>query len=102
MEPLDAYWKLTEAFPLGDQDVLNVLFSVRPEWLHALPPRFNHCLDLDTAGAMPCILHFCGNKLMPTAVGQKTLPPSHPWKAAYLFTRYWPLVSPTQPPLFTK
>ena len=69
------YWSLTKAFPLGDQDILNVLLSkdFHPEWLHVIPSRYNSCLVdalppqwLEKAGIkreIPCIVHFCGSRL---------------------------------------
>jgi lipopolysaccharide biosynthesis glycosyltransferase len=92
-----SFWDLTNAFPLGDQDVLNELFERQPGWLHPLPERYNHCLDIDTE-VMPCVLHYCGNKLMPTQRGERTLPIEHPWKASYMFVKNWPLVPFAEPP----
>ena len=95
------YWALTKAFPLGDQDVLNILFQRKPHWLYPVPAKYNYCLEIPLENhEMPCILHYCGNKLMPTERGVRMLPITHPWKASYLFIRYWPLIEPTTPPLF--
>jgi hypothetical protein len=95
------YWALTAAFPLGDQDVLNALFARHPSWLHALPATANFCLDLPPA-AMPCVVHFCGNKLMPVNAAEAALPAAelikNPWRAVHAFVRYWPLEPPEAPP----
>lgn len=70
------YWVLTKAFPLGDQDMLNVLLSPsrHPEWLAMLPSRWNSCMELFVPLAdsrkvgfeptLPCITHFCGGWLV--------------------------------------
>jgi lipopolysaccharide biosynthesis glycosyltransferase len=105
----EKYWAFTRKFPLGDQDILNTLLQQIPEILHVLPPRFNFCLEWDfpenlpehvtpegreAARAryyMPCVIHFCGAKLLPTVEGEMTLPITNPWKAAHMFVMHWPL-----------
>lgn len=101
------YWALTKAFPLGDQDVINMMMAVQPKWMHLLPWQYNYCLEYDRQWPlphksgeiqMPCILHFCGNKLQPVNAGEATQPITNPWKAAYSFIRHWNLVPHERPP----
>ena len=81
-KPDAGFWALTEAFPLGDQDMLNALLArdgPLAGWLQVLPDIYNWCLaDLvppraaDAAGwarpaAPPCVVHFCGGRLEPTS-----------------------------------
>jgi len=107
------YWAFTKAFPLGDQDVLNCLLARMPQLLRVLPPEYNFCLewpfleDMPTdhpdataqqrapaeRRRMPCVLHYCGAKLLPTAAGEATLPCDNPWKASHMFVKHFQLES---------
>jgi hypothetical protein len=112
MDDVAQYWAFTKAFPLGDQDVLNHLFLRLPHLLHVLQPEWNFCLDwpytddLDSdqfsdlpperraaveQRRMPCVLHFCAQKLLPIDVGRAALPCSNPWRAAHMWVKNWPL-----------
>ena len=82
------FWSFTEAFPLGDQDVMNAVFSKRPGWLAVAPPEFNVCRDGDAApGRAPCILHMCGQRLSPEDSGRTPLACDDAWRAAADFAR---------------
>ena len=49
---------------------------------------------------MPCVLHFCGAKLLPTGIGERSLPCENAWKASHMFVKNWQLESHrVKPPL---
>jgi hypothetical protein len=113
------YWALVKVFPLGDQDILNAMLAARPEWLYVLPPEYNACVDapfpedvaaiaeekglVPRAGATqgsrapPCIIHFCGNRLMSPS-GAEWLDVKDPVQASYMYTRFYPIEKPAEPP----
>lgn len=67
------YWILTNAFPLGDQDIINEMLSEREGWLTLLAPEFNWCLadvvsaeDFVKSGFVRpsvCVYHLCGSRI---------------------------------------
>ena len=67
------FWALSEAFPLGDQDILNEYLAQRPDALRVIAPEWNSCLiegvpyaQLRRAGIerpVPCVVHMCGQRL---------------------------------------
>jgi hypothetical protein len=67
------YWILTNAFPLGDQDIINEMLSEREGWLALLAPEFNWCLadvlsneDFVKSGIVRpsvCVYHLCGSRI---------------------------------------
>ena len=49
---------------------------------------------------MPCVLHYCGAKLLPTGVGERSLPCENAWRASHMFVKHWQLESHrVKPPL---
>lgn len=116
------YWELHKAFPLGDQDVLNELFAgppadfpfSRPEWLYIIPYEYNVCIDppwLEDLRAVehvpvdgyvgpprPCIIHYCGNRLMSNTPGQEYLPVTDPIQGSFMFIKHFPLEKREPPP----
>jgi hypothetical protein len=118
------YWTLTKAFALGDQDILNIMFQRRspeapwgaPEWLYLLPQEYNWCIDppflediredphglyaglapLDTYTRRPppCIIHYCGNRLMSNDAGKEFLDVRDPIQASFMWVKHWPLERP--------
>ena len=109
------YWSTLKAFPLGDQDILNALFSSpsTSPWLFILPPASNVCIDPPFLEEMdghttvrpdftdrppPCIIHYCGNRLFPTSRGAQALPLEDPTQATFMYFKYWALEKPMEPP----
>lgn len=116
------YWDLTKAFPLGDQDLLNMLFAPltdtapwgHPEWLHVIPPQYNYCIDppwledlaevehIPIAGypgpSRPCVIHFCGNRIMPNSKGAEYLHVTDSVQASFMYIKYWQLERRDKPP----
>jgi hypothetical protein len=116
------YWELTKAFPLGDQDLLNALFAAKtsaapyghPEWLHIIPPQYNFCIDppwledlqevehIPIQGykgpARPCVIHFCGNRIMTNTKGEEYLPVTDAVQASFMYIKYWQIERRENPP----
>jgi hypothetical protein len=119
------YWELTRAFPLGDQDLLNMLFAAptpaaphgHPELLALIPFEYNYCIDppwledladvqhtpfaaYAAAGGppRPCVIHYCGNRLMSTTKGQEFLPVTDAVQASFMYVKNWHLERPDKPP----
>jgi hypothetical protein len=116
------YWALTRAFPLGDQDLLNALFAARtreaphghPEWLLVAPFEYNVCIDPpwleDLADVQhtpvpayhgpprPCVIHYCGNRIMTNEKGQEFLPVTDAVQASFMYVKYWQLERRDAPP----
>ena len=115
------YWELTRAFPLGDQDLLNMLFAAptpaaphgHPELLALIPFEYNYCIDppwledladvqhtpfaaYAAAGGppRPCVIHYCGNRLMSNDAGKEFLDVRDPIQASFMWVMHWPLVRP--------
>ena len=116
------YWELTKAFPLGDQDLLNALFAAKsptapfghPEWLHIIPPQYNFCIDppwledlqdvehIPIQGykgpSRPCVIHFCGNRIMTNTKGEEYLPVTDAVQASFMYIKYWQIERRENPP----
>ena len=107
------YWSLTKAFPLGDQDILNILLSPlhAPHLLHLLPERYNRCLVdalppewLDSKGyarTPPSIIHFCGSRLTQEGMledGQAPSAQDRATKALYTYLTSYIVLDSRLPP----
>lgn len=120
------YWTLTKAFALGDQDILNMLFQRKsaeapwgaPQWLFVIPQEYNWCIDppfledvredanglykglAPKPGAFnrpaPCIVHYCGNRLMSVDAGKEFLDVRDPIQASFMWIKHWPLERPEE------
>ena len=102
--------------------MLNHLFAAptaaaphgHPEWLYALPFEYNVCIDppwLEDLAAVehvpvagyegpprPCVIHYCGNRLMSNTAGQEFLPVTDAVQASFMFIKHWALERKDQPP----
>lgn len=102
------YWVLTRAFPLGDQDILNVYLAQQPQSLWLIPPQFNWCLadlvpfaTLQSSGftrPLPCVIHFCGGRLFHDSMKQEGSPNDEWVKTLWNYYKAVPLLPPETPP----
>ena len=79
------FWELTNAFPLGDQDVLNIFIHKNNDILYLIPPEYNWCLadmvpfdqykqKYSRVRPIPCIYHVCGQRLFTDMMRQDNSP----------------------------
>ncbi len=98
------YWKLTEHFPLGDQDLLNDYLHFYPDTLYLLKPEWNWCLadlvpikKLQETGfkrPIPCVMHFCGMRIFDNVMKEEDSPDDRYVKAFFDYIFYFPLITP--------
>jgi hypothetical protein len=106
------FWALTDAFPLGDQDMLNEYLAQRPDALRVLGPEWNSCLvegvpfaQLRRAGierVVPCVVHLCGQRLFTDMMVEDSVEepsPDRTWlRALVAYVSEFPLLVPEEPP----
>lgn len=103
------FWTLTNAFPLGDQDVLNVYLHKYNDKLYIIPPEYNWCLaDLvpfrtykekySVHRPIPCIYHVCGQRLFSDMMKQNDSPDDKYLKHLFNYVKYAHIGIPETPP----